>query len=86
VREEYTQHLIPLAQARGFADASIGLSLSVAEGGQSANLVIDCSSFKARGISMEDALARADEMSTDIVRGMTHDRMVADGVLRCTIG
>jgi hypothetical protein len=35
---------------------------------------------------MEDALARADEMSTDIVRGMTHDRMVADGVLRCTIG
>ena len=69
VLEEVTSSLlVPLAQERGIADPQIFYELAVGEGGQEAHLRIDVRELTAHGISNEDILETADEISMQILR------------------
>ncbi len=85
--EEVTEnYLIPTARTHGLADPGIEYALSVSEGGARANLEIDCRRFAQVGAGLQDVVAQEDEISGMLVRGITSDVSIEDGILRCTIG
>ena len=86
MEELVTQQLIPVARAHGLVDPGITLVLSVAEGGERANLVAECGSFEAAGISLREVERHGDEFSFSLIDRMTSERTLEHGVLRYVIG
>ena len=85
VEEIVAQQLVPAAQEKGLADPGIKLVLTVAEGGESAHLTVDCSAFVTAGISADYVLGRADAISTAILESMISESSWEGNVLHCTI-
>ncbi len=86
VEEIVSQQLIPVARERGLADPGLKLSLSIAEGGNTAQLEVDCDAFAAAGISAEYVLDHADAISAVMLESTTSGRTWEGNVLYCTIG
>ncbi|MDO4798569.1 MAG: amino acid ABC transporter ATP-binding protein [Coriobacteriales bacterium] len=86
VEELLEQFLLSTARKHGLRDLGIKLTLSIAEGGEQAQLEVDYSRYAAAGITWEEILACSDEISSALIDRMTSNQSVGTGVLRCTIG
>ena len=88
VLEEITLSLlIPMAKERGVADPHTVFVLSVGEGGEEADLLLDMQGFAASGISNEEIYAAADDISRQILESIVK-RLYTDssGGLHLVIG
>ena len=87
VEELSAQYLVPIARKHGIANPNVDFTIGISEGGEQAQLEVDCSTLFAAGVTFEMLRESADEISvammTRILSGQT---MVAQGVMRCTIG
>ena len=71
VLEEITSSLlIPSAKERGIADPHITYELSVGEGGEEADLLVDLDEFTASGINVAEIPAAADDVSRQILENV----------------
>ena len=86
VEEIVEQRLMPFARENGLADPNLTITLSVPEGGQSAQLEMDCNAFIAAGITLESAYEYADEISNAMIRSMTSEGSLENGILRYKVG
>lgn len=86
VEEIVSQLLVPLALKHGLSNPAVKIAISVAEGGESARLEVDCSTFDAAGISLEEAMSHGDEYTVSMLRSLSADQSYEGGRLRCTIG
>ena len=85
VEEAVVQQLMPVAREKGLADPGLRVALSIAEGGASAQLEVDCESFAAAGISAEYVLEHADAISVAMLESITSEHTWEGNVLHCTI-
>ena len=83
VEELVSGRIIPAASVAGVTRPKVGITLSVAEGGEVATLEVDCRELVAAGANVQDLDRSRDELSGMIVDRMTR-RLESDqaGVLR----
>ncbi len=88
VLEEITSSLlIPLAQEHGVTDPHIFYELSVGEGGEEADLLVDLRKLEASGIRSDDINAIADDVSRRILENTIMQDYIDDsGRLHLVIG
>ena len=87
VEEIATQHLATLAREVGVEGATVRLALSVAEGGETATLDVDCRELVARGVTLERLGVGRDPLSDAVIVGFAK-RIPADdpAIMRYRIG
>ena len=87
VEEIATQHLATLAREVGAEGATVRLALSVAEGGDTATLDVDCRELVARGVALERLGVGRDPLSDAVIVGFAK-RIPADdpAIMRYRIG
>ena len=87
VEEVATQHLATLAREVGAEGATVRLALSVAEGGETATLDVDCRELVARGVALERLGVGRDPLSDAVIVGFAK-RIPADdpAIMRYRIG
>lgn len=71
VDEIASRFLVPAARALNITDPSITFELSIGEGGDRAELTVDCRSLVAAGLSYEDIEATTDEVSQHVLGNLT---------------
>lgn len=83
-----TQLLVPAARRCGIADPNISYAVSVAEGGERASLRIDASRLAEAGVDLtrlQDYVE--DEIASALLRRIiSHQSVVTEGVMTCTVG
>ena len=86
--EEITSSvLLPLVQRRGIADPRIAYELSVGEGGEEADLLVDLRELASAGVSGNELAAAIDDVSRQILESVTSRQYVDDsGALHLVIG
>ena len=86
--EEITSALLlPLAQKHGIADPYIAYELSVGEGGEEADLLLDTHKLAASGISHDEVYTIADDISKQILKNVILRHYVdSSGMLHLVIG
>ena len=71
VLEEVTSSLlIPLAQEHGLTDPHVAYELSVGEGGEEADLIVDMPELFAAGVSVDEINSAADDVSRQILENV----------------
>ncbi|MBO7702408.1 MAG: amino acid ABC transporter ATP-binding protein [Eggerthellaceae bacterium] len=71
VLEEVTSSLlIPLAQEHGLTDPHVAYELSVGEGGEEADLIVDMPELIAAGVSVDEINSAADDVSRQILENV----------------
>ena len=78
VDEIASRFLVPGARALGVADPDISLELSIGEGGDRAELAVDCRSLVAAGLDREDVEAAADDVSQHVLGNLTTDHSLEE--------
>lgn len=87
IEELVSQHLIPAARARGIANPELRFVLSIGEGGNQAQLEVDCSRLALAGVNIHAVQDASDDISSTILRNVTSELSVTEaGILRCAIG
>ena len=68
-------------------DPEISYDLSIGEGGDKAQLLIDCKSIYRAGATDDEIIAAADEVSDRVLENMTSEYSVDEpGLIRLAIG
>ena len=87
VIEEITSRLLVPARKHGVEDPAIVYNLSIGEGGEQASLLVDCRTLYSAGVTDDDILASADEVSDILMGSMTSEYSVDEpGLIRLAIG
>jgi polar amino acid transport system ATP-binding protein len=88
VLEELTSSvLIPLAQEHGIVDPRITYELSIAEGSEEADLLVDLPEYVACGINANEITSAADDVSRQILENTISREYVDDsGAVHLVIG
>lgn len=77
--EEFTSSvLVPLAEKHGVADPQIGYELSIAEGGEEADLIVDLRELTAAGVIDNEIATAADDVSRQILDNTISRQYVDD--------
>ena len=76
--ESTSRFLVPAARKYGVEDPAIVHSLSIGEGGEKARLLVDCRALYSAGVTDDDILASADEVSDLLMGSMTSECSVDD--------
>ena len=87
VEELSVQCLVPMARNHEIANPEIVFTVSIPEGGEAAELKVDCSKLVATGIDLKTIWEYSDEISSALLRQILSDQSVDEqGVMTCTVG
>ena len=87
IEEISSRFLIPAARKYGVEDPEIRYDLSIGEGGEKARLLVDCKALYAAGVTDDDIVAAADEVSEMVLQSMTSEYSIDEpGLVRLVIG
>ena len=84
--EEATSHfLIPAARRHNITDPEIRYSISVGEGGDEAQVRIDCTKMRAAGIDLDELTAHGDTISSALLHELLTSPTYESGTMTCTV-
>ena len=88
VEEIVMSCLIPAAQKRGIEQLGIKLAISVAEGGETASLEVDCGALVEAGLDLNEAAELPDEISSTLLDQILSAQSFDEdaSVIRYTVG
>ena len=84
VEELVEQILMPAVKEHGLRNPNVSFLLSVAEGGQSAQLIVDCNELVHAGLPL-DVLRDKDDISLLLLKKMVNNYSLENNVVTCTI-
>ena len=87
VEELSMQCLMPAAREFGIADPDIHFTVSVAEGGEQAQLKMDCKKLVEAGVVLPEVRGYSDEITSSLLRQILSDHSFEEeGTVTCTVG
>ena len=85
IEEVSSQFFLPAARRHGIADPDIACTISVGEGGEQAQVSIDCSKLTAAGIDLDELIEQSDEITSALLRKLLFSPSIESGILTCTV-
>ena len=87
IEELSVNYLVPVAREHGITDLGVVYTVTVPEGGESAQLKVDCGKLMEAGVDLKDIRETSDEISTTLLRQILSDHAIDErGVVTCMVG